>query len=311
MSDTLKVIIQNACTELSLTQPNAIVSSTDKQVLQLLAYANRAGKEIADYPVRGNGWSFLQKKYYFESNFLVKNATSVIDTNVLTLVDTTGILVGFGVTGDNIPPYSIVTAITPTTVTLSSNQFATSSDNLEYIFSQIAYSLPSDYENLIPNTYYQLNNTAWWSTQLTTQQAAFIQANNGLVPTPYFNRFRIVGDNIIIDPYPTSNLPYSLLYTSNGWVVDADDNTIFKNKFTKDDDQVLIDDDLLTLSVIWRFRASQGASYDEDYQIYSRKLERLSARDGGGAGILDLSNSYRNNGYLSIANVPWGNYGNY
>lgn len=44
---TLLTIVQTVCGELSLAQPAMVVGSTDRQVQQLLALANQAGRELA------------------------------------------------------------------------------------------------------------------------------------------------------------------------------------------------------------------------------------------------------------------------
>ena len=58
---SLLTIVQNACAELSLVQPTAVVGSTDRQVQQLLGLANRAGNMLADrYP-----WQALREEFTF------------------------------------------------------------------------------------------------------------------------------------------------------------------------------------------------------------------------------------------------------
>ncbi len=44
---SLRTIIQNVCDDLGLPRPISVISSTDKQIKQLLAIANREGRELA------------------------------------------------------------------------------------------------------------------------------------------------------------------------------------------------------------------------------------------------------------------------
>lgn len=46
---TMLTIIRNVCARLSLVQPTAVVGSTDKQVIQLLALLNQGGKDLASF----------------------------------------------------------------------------------------------------------------------------------------------------------------------------------------------------------------------------------------------------------------------
>lgn len=305
---TLLSVVQDACLNLGLNKPNEAVTSYDKQILKLVALANKGGKEIIRYPVKDAGWSFLQNSFNFDSFLIQATATTVSGSNILTLADTTGILVGFGVAGLNIPAYAVVTAVTPTTVTLGNIQFATASGSSTYTFSQVIYNLPADYQSLIPNTYYPLNNTVWYSWQITPAQAQWIKARNGLyagIP----NRFMIKNKSVIIDPYPQNVVPYSLLYRSNAYVIDGDDAS-YKTNFTKDSDTTLIDETLLLESLIWRFKADKGFPYDEDYKIYEQHLSQLAGQDGGGASDVIMGGDYLLRGYpYAYPNIPEGSYG--
>jgi len=306
---TLLTVVQNACLSLGINKPNEAVTSYDKQILKLVAYANKGGKEIIRYPAKDAGWSFLRKSFSFNSYFLQVTASTTLGSNILTLADTTGIIVGYGVTGLNIPAYAIVTAVTPTTVTLGNIQNATATGSSTYTFSQISYDLPVDYSSLIPNTYFPLNNTQWYSWQITPAQAQWIKARNGLY-AGFSNRFMIQSKSIILDPYPQSVNPYSLLYRSNAYVIDGE-NQNYKTEFTKDVDTTLIDEELLTESLIWRFKADRGLPYDEDYNIYENHLSQLAGEDGGGGQDIIMGSDYLLNDYygLNIAEGSWGYYG--
>lgn len=58
---SLLEIVTNVCEELSLVVPTAVISSTDRQVVQLKALANRAGKELAgDF-----AWQAIREEFNF------------------------------------------------------------------------------------------------------------------------------------------------------------------------------------------------------------------------------------------------------
>lgn len=56
---TLLQIVQAACDEMGLPRPTAVVGSNDAQAVQMLALANREGKELASRENGNGGWSVL------------------------------------------------------------------------------------------------------------------------------------------------------------------------------------------------------------------------------------------------------------
>lgn len=57
MADTLLQMMQDVCNEVGIPMPSAVVTATDQQVRQLLALANREGREQASAP---GGWPQLR-----------------------------------------------------------------------------------------------------------------------------------------------------------------------------------------------------------------------------------------------------------
>lgn len=51
--------------------------------------------------------------------------------------------------------------------------------------------------------------------------------------------------------------------------------------FTADDNEFLLDDRLLTLGLIWRWKAQKGLDYSEDLQTYEIALAQAQVRDRG------------------------------
>lgn len=52
--------------------------------------------------------------------------------------------------------------------------------------------------------------------------------------------------------------------------------------FTADDDTFRLDDRLLTLGLIWRWKAMKGLDYSEDMANYERLLSQIAGREAGG-----------------------------
>lgn len=297
-------IIQNACLEIGILSPSYVIGNPDAQIRQMLALANREGKELASYPVKDNCWSFLQKPYLFDTYFVQYTASTIINSNVLTMPSTTGVQIGFGVTGNNLPNACVVTAVTPTTVTLDSVQIATATSSDSYYFSQIAYPMPSDYDHSVNQTFWDRNFRWQMLGPLSAQEWQVLKS--GIAPTGPRIRFRIEGDLIYIDPYPASVTTLAFEYISNAWCQSASGSP--QTKWILDTDTPILNEDLMTLGVIWRWREKKGLAYENDYQIYQRKLERTASRDGASRTLL-MNRRYLSPPLMSMNQIPDTGYG--
>ncbi len=65
MPRTLLELIQDAAGELGIQQPIQVIGSTDAQVVQLLALANREGNEFAAAATGDGGWPQMRKEHTF------------------------------------------------------------------------------------------------------------------------------------------------------------------------------------------------------------------------------------------------------
>jgi hypothetical protein len=74
-----------------------------------------------------------------------------------------------------------------------------------------------------------------------------------------------------------------------------------KAAFTADDDTFRLDEELLRLAIIWRWKAEKGRDYTEDMANYEQKLYQVIDRDKGSKPIVSgtLARSWRDR------NVAW------
>lgn len=78
---------------------------------------------------------------------------------------------------------------------------------------------------------------------------------------------------------PALNGTVRFAYISNYFVRLADGT--LTDAFTADDNEFLLDDRLLTLGLIWRWKAQKGLEYSEDLQTYELALAQAQVRDRG------------------------------
>ena len=154
----------------------------------------------------------------------------------------------------------------------------------EGTFTTLAAELQGSVQTIAPGLDYIVNDTIWNRTlrrpvfgprseQSWQQQKAF--AING----PW-SSYRIKGGSIYMYPTPVAGQSCYFEYITNYWITDSTGVT-GKSSFTADTDLVVLDETLLTLGLIWRFKAAKGFEYSEDFNKYERALLDAAARDGG------------------------------
>ena len=164
------------------------------------------------------------------------------------------------------------------------------------------YALPSDYRYIIPTTQWSrddqrnliwINSQEWqffkgWTTVNSLNRRARIR-NNQLE----FEQEVLAGDAGKIIAYE---------YVSKFWSQTS--GSVAQQKFTMDTDTGLLDEELLTLGLIWRIKKAKGLDWQPDFQEYQLQVDLAKARDGG------MRNMRMNENVMSHlgVNTPEGNY---
>lgn len=164
------------------------------------------------------------------------------------------------------------------------------------------YALPADFGFIVPNTTWDRSKDREVLNPLSAQQWAFSKGW-GLV-TGINRRARIKGNLLEFDQTITSadnGNTIAFEYVSDYWAESSGGTD--QAEFSADTDVSKLDDELMTLGVIWRFKKAKGLDYADDFAEYSGLLKRLKATDGG-ATSLSL-----NAARMSLdPNIPEGNF---
>jgi hypothetical protein len=94
-----------------------------------------------------------------------------------------------------------------------------------------------------------------------------------------WNQFRIQNGFIKFIPIPVAGQQCFFEYVSKAVAVTADGLTT-KTDFTLDTDVGLLDEELLTLGLIWRFKKAKGLDYEADIKEYEVQVLNAIGRDG-------------------------------
>ena len=216
MSLTCLQIVQTVCRRIGILAPNAAVSSSDPQILQILSITEEEGQELEE---RFN-WQGLQT---------------------------------------------------------------------ETTFTTVAAELQGTLATIAPGYESIVNDTIWNRTlrrpvygpksEPDWQQSKAMQINGP------FNSFRIKNDSIYFYPNPAAGQTCAFEYITKNWISTSTGST--SEIWTNDADTPLIDDRIIILGAIWRWKAAKGLDYAEDFSKYERRVMNKMAKDGG-KPILDL-----------------------
>lgn len=116
------------------------------------------------------------------------------------------------------------------------------------------YTLPSDYLEIVPDT--AMINGRLDAVNLPTDPEtwAFLKSQNS---TSSYTVYARIIDNELNVHAPTVGAIFAFEYIKNTPIL-ATDGTTYKQRFTADTDNWLLDDDLLILEVKWRFMQAKG-----------------------------------------------------
>jgi hypothetical protein len=117
--------------------------------------------------------------------------------------------------------------------------------------------------------------------------------------------YRVRANQLLFWPIPPAGQSVYFEWISRNWMSTADGVT-FSNHFTADDQVSLLDERVLTLDALWRFKRANQLAYEEDYDKAEKAIDDLITRDGG-KPRLNLSGAPQEQ--FPAVLVPAGNWG--
>jgi hypothetical protein len=138
------------------------------------------------------------------------------------------------------------------------------------------FALPADYDR-------QLDKSQLWSTSLETPLSPISDRDQWLeldIKSFDFiiNAWIIYAGEIHIKPPLVSAVQVKYFYQSDLWGLNGSTPI---SEFTADTNTFRIDERLLKLGIIWKWREMKGLPYAEDLATYERLLAKLIMRDKG------------------------------
>ncbi|MFI0489335.1 MAG: hypothetical protein ACH344_08660 [Yersinia sp. (in: enterobacteria)] len=301
-------LIQQAAQELGIRSPSQIFGASDNQTIQLLALANREGRDFFNAGMRKDGWQALRQQNVFNLTGITgytgtTTVGSYTMTNISPSLTGSGIAAGWGMIDEGFPWDSHVVSFTSNTVTLdtpaSSNQVGETVS-----FGQDSYPLPNDFTSYMTSTSWDRDFRWQLLGPIDAQEWQVLKS--GISPTGPRRRFRIMGNLWYVDPVPTAPETCVFEYYSNAWCQSSAGAA--QNSWQADTDYYSLDDDAFILGLKWRFLAAKKLDFTQERQTYDLLVSRLMAVDGANR---DLPINAQASGIrlLNEQNVPDTGYG--
>lgn len=302
MARTLLELVQAAANEIGIPAPSLLFGSQNDQEKQLLALANREGKDFASMANKNGGWQELRTDYTFNTEIASGLTGNLTDGSpIITGISSTAGLEGgsiWGIQADGIDyPCFIVSVDSATQITISKNATATQTSDL--VIGKLAYSMPSDFEYFVQKTFW--DNQYKWSLigPISAQEKQILRY--GVVASGPRNKFYIRQNKMWLDPMPASSYIIAYDYYSNHWCQSSMGTT--QNLWAEDTDTYRLDEDCFIQGMKWRFLRAKGLDYAEELKNYMEDCERVMSRDGGSRD-LPLGGADFGQQFLDGANVP-------
>lgn len=142
----------------------------------------------------------------------------------------------------------------------------------------IAFDLPDDYDRLPKSA--SINSANWQTWRYTPARDLdqWFDLTNGMgIASP--GSWIILGGQFQIYPAPGTGDEANFYYISKDYARAA--NGALKSEFTADDDEFVLDERLITLGVIWRWRAQKQLAYGDDEKNFDIAEMQAIGKDKG------------------------------
>lgn len=176
-------------------------------------------------------------------------------------------------------------------------------------FTTTAVELQGTIEAIAPGMSKIINDTIWNRDlrrpifgPLGPQNWQQLKALNMVGP---WNQFRIRNGQLLFIPPPAVGQSCYFEYVTKYWCTSSDGLT-GRAAFLQDTDVTLLDEELMVLGTIWRWKAAKGLEYAEDFNKYERQVIDAIASDAG-KDVINMAGT-RYDLFPGIV-VPAGNWG--
>lgn len=161
-------------------------------------------------------------------------------------------------------------------------------------FTTVATEVQGALSTIAPNLRFIINDTIW---NRTLQRPVYgplspqgWQAQKAMLFQGPWNQYRIYGGSLRFLPSPTAGQSCYFEYVTAAWGTDSTGAT-GRTAFTADADVALLDENIMTLGLIWRWKQQKGFDFSVDFQKYDQQVRNAMGRDAT-KPVLNLSGAF-------------------
>lgn len=161
-------------------------------------------------------------------------------------------------------------------------RFAWQEMTQEFTFATVAAEVQGQISTLMPGFNFDLYQSIWnrdtrlpLAGPLFPSEWQFLKALN--ISGPY-TQFRVRGNNLLCIPIPTAGQIIAGEYLSTYWCQSAGGTG--QDRWMNDTDTGILREDLLTLDLVWRWKAARGLDYSEEKQEFEIQVNNAMSRNG-------------------------------
>jgi hypothetical protein len=170
------------------------------------------------------------------------------------------------------------------------DRFSWPATQLEVTHTSLAAELQGVMTTLAPGFSYITSSTFWDRTLTQPVRGPLSpiewQALKARTATGPYASYRIFGGKLYAYPAPPAGNTWVFEYQSTYFCQSAAGAN--QSKWTADTDTGVLDEHLMEMGIIWRFKKKNGLDYSEDYRSYEQKLAMETSR-AGGRPMLDMT----------------------
>ena len=137
-------------------------------------------------------------------------------------------------------------------------------------------ALESDFDRFVDGTFFNRTQKRPVYGPISSQDWQFTQA---VVAETITESFRVRGTDVLITPTPNGTDSYAYEYISTQWCESSGGTD--QSAWASDTDTGLLDEEIMTQGVIWRFLRAKGMDYAEPFRSYEVQIAERFSRDGG------------------------------
>jgi len=140
-------------------------------------------------------------------------------------------------------------------------------------------AIPSDFLFLVNETMFNYSENHEVFGPVGPREWQLLQANES-AGVGVQEVFRIRGNLLYLYPTPPAGDSYAYEYVTTYKVTDSTGD-VEKVTYALDTDIAKLDEELVRLGVVWRWKNLKGLDYAEDFRMYEMQVANSIARDGG------------------------------